>query len=110
MLVVLAPSDHDPRLREQQVVLVGKDGRSTLQWSKTVNSEVLFSVIDKMPMRREKCANSDLPLSDVFGAVFYAAMGWGPVARAQYRYRYYIFWSTARSAAKAAVSPCRLPR
>jgi hypothetical protein len=93
VLVVLAPSDHDPRLSEQQaiavaaaagfserdlfvvaeigtegpfhrmfdtrvgdfqVVLVGKDGRSTLQWSKPVSSEVLFSVIDKMPMRRDE--------------------------------------------------------
>ena len=93
VLVVLAPSDHDPRLREQhgiaeaaaagfserdlivvaeigtegalhrmfgtrvgdfQVVLVGKDGHSTLQWSKPVSSEVLFSVIDKMPMRRDE--------------------------------------------------------
>ena len=91
VLVLLAPSDHDPRLREQQaiatavaagfserdlivvaeigtegplhrtfgarvgdfqVVLVGKDGRSTLQWSQPVSSEVLFSLIDKMPMRR----------------------------------------------------------
>jgi hypothetical protein len=93
VLVVLAPSDHDPRLREQQaiaagaavgfserdlivvaeigtegplhrmfgtrvgdfqVVLVGKDGRSTWQWSKPVSSEVLSSVIDKMPMRRDE--------------------------------------------------------
>jgi hypothetical protein len=93
VLVLLAPSDHDPRLGEQQatataaaagfserdlivvaeigtegslhrmcgtrvgdfqVVLVGKDGRSTLQWSKPVSSEVLFSVIDKMPMRRDE--------------------------------------------------------
>jgi hypothetical protein len=93
VLVVLAPSDRDPRLREQQaiaaeaaagfserdlivvaeigtegslhrrfgtkvgdfqVVLVGKDGRSTLRWSKPVSSEVLFSVIDKMPMRRDE--------------------------------------------------------
>ena len=89
VLVLLAPSDHDPRLREQQatataaaagfserdlivvaeigtegplhrrggdfqVVLVGKDGRSALQWSKPVSSEVLFSVIDKMPMRRDE--------------------------------------------------------
>jgi hypothetical protein len=30
------------------------DGRSTLQSSKPVNSEVLFSVIDKMPMRRDE--------------------------------------------------------
>jgi hypothetical protein len=37
-----------------QVVLVGKDGHSTLQWSKSVSSEVLFSVIDKMPMRRDE--------------------------------------------------------
>ena len=59
MLVVLAPSDHDPRLREQQVVLVGKDERSTLQWSKPVSSEVLFSVIDKMPMRREEMRSSE---------------------------------------------------
>lgn len=93
VLVLLAPSDHDPRLGEQQatatavaagfserdlivvteigiegplhrmfgtrvgdfqVVLVGKDGHSTLQWSKPVSSEVLFSVIDKMPMRRDE--------------------------------------------------------
>jgi hypothetical protein len=93
VLVLLAPSDHDPRLGEQQatatagaagfserdlivvteigtegplhrmfatrvgdfqVVLVGKDGHSTLQWSKPVSSEVLFSVIDKMPMRRNE--------------------------------------------------------
>jgi hypothetical protein len=93
VLVLLAPSDHDPRLGEQQatatavaagfserdlivvteigiegplhrmfgtrvgdfqVVLVGKDGDSTLQWSKPVSSEVLFSVIDKMPMRRDE--------------------------------------------------------
>jgi hypothetical protein len=93
VLVVLAPSNHDQRLQEQQtiaaaasagfserdlivvaeietegplhhmfgtragdfqVVLVGKDGRSTLQWSKPVSSEGLFSVIDKMPMRRDE--------------------------------------------------------
>jgi hypothetical protein len=93
VLVVLAPSDHDQQLREQQaiaaaaaagfserdlivvaeigaegplhrmfstkigdfqVVLVGKDGRSILQWSKPVSAEVLSSVIDKMPMRRDE--------------------------------------------------------
>jgi hypothetical protein len=37
-----------------QVVLVGKDGHSTLQWSKPVSSEVLFAAIDKMPMRRDE--------------------------------------------------------
>jgi hypothetical protein len=42
------------RAGDFQVVLVGKDGRSTLQWSKPVGSEVLFSVIDKMPMRRDE--------------------------------------------------------
>ena len=42
------------KVRDFQVVLVGKDGRSTLQWSKPVSSEVLFSVIDKMPMRRDE--------------------------------------------------------
>jgi Domain of unknown function (DUF4174) len=93
VLVLLALSDQDTRLREQQaiatavaagfserdlivvteigtegplhrlfgtrvgdfqVVLVGKDGHSTLQWSQPVSSEVLFSVIDKMPMRRDE--------------------------------------------------------
>jgi hypothetical protein len=80
VLVVLAPSDRDPRLLEQQafaaaaaagfserdlivvaetgtegslhrmfgtkvadfqVVLIGKDGRSTFQWSKPISSEIL---------------------------------------------------------------------
>ena len=93
VLVVLAPSDRDPRLLEQQataagaatgfserdllvvaetrtegplhrmfstkvgdfqVALIGKDGRSAFQCSKPVNSEILFSIIDKMPMRREE--------------------------------------------------------
>jgi hypothetical protein len=37
-----------------QVLLIGKDGRSTLQWPKPVSSEVIFSAIDRMPMRREE--------------------------------------------------------
>jgi hypothetical protein len=37
-----------------QVLLIGKDGHSTLQWSKPVSSEVLYSVIDRMPMRGDE--------------------------------------------------------
>jgi hypothetical protein len=93
VLVVLAPSDNDPRLKEQrtvdaaatagfserdlievaeigaegplhrrfgikvddfQVLLIGKDGHCAQQWAKPVSSEVLYSVIDRMPMRREE--------------------------------------------------------
>jgi hypothetical protein len=93
VLVILAPSDNDPQLKEQrataaasaagfserdlivvteievegpihrkfgiklsdfQVLLVGKDGHSTLQWPKPVSSEVIFSAIDRMPMRRDE--------------------------------------------------------
>jgi hypothetical protein len=36
-----------------QVALVGKDGRSTLQWSKPVSSEMLFSVIEKRRQQRK---------------------------------------------------------
>jgi hypothetical protein len=42
------------RVGDFQVVLVGKDGRSTLRWSKPVSSEVPSSVIHKMPMRRDE--------------------------------------------------------
>jgi len=93
VLVILAPSDNDPQLKEQrasaaasaagylerdlivvteigvdgpirrkfgirqsdfQVLLIGKDGHSTLQWPKPVSSEVIFSAIDRMPMRRDE--------------------------------------------------------
>jgi hypothetical protein len=93
VLVILAPSDNDPKLKEQrasaaasaagfserdlivvteigaegpirrkfgiresdfQVLLIGKDGHSTLQWPKPVSSEVIFSAIDRMPMRRDE--------------------------------------------------------
>jgi Domain of unknown function (DUF4174) len=93
VLVILAPSDNDPQVKEQrasaaasaagfserdlilvteigvegsihrkfgikqgdfQVLLIGKDGHSTLQWPKPVSSEVIFSAIDKMPMRRDE--------------------------------------------------------
>jgi hypothetical protein len=93
VLVILAPSDSDPKLKEQrasaaasaagfserdlivvteigvegpihrkygfrqgdfQVLLIGKDGHSTLQWPKPVSSEVVFSAIDRMPMRRDE--------------------------------------------------------
>ena len=37
-----------------QVLLIGKDGHSAQQWPKPVSSEVLYSVIDRMPMRREE--------------------------------------------------------
>jgi uncharacterized protein DUF4174 len=91
VLVILAPSDNDPQLKEQRasaaasaagfserdlvlvteigadgpihrnfgirrsefrVLLIGKDGHSTLQWPKPVGSEIIFSAIDSMPMRR----------------------------------------------------------
>jgi hypothetical protein len=42
------------RQSDFQVLLIGKDGRSTLQWPKPVSSEVIFSAIDRMPMRREE--------------------------------------------------------
>jgi hypothetical protein len=93
VLVILAPSADDPRLKEQraiaaagisgfserdlvvvaetgsdgplhrkfglrvsdfQVLLIGKDGHLALQWTKPVSSEVLYSAIDKMPMRRDE--------------------------------------------------------
>ncbi len=93
VLVILAPSDNDPQLKEQrasatasaagfterdlivvteigvegpihrkygirqsdfQVLLIGKDGHSTLRWPKPVGSEVIFSAIDRMPMRRDE--------------------------------------------------------
>jgi Domain of unknown function (DUF4174) len=93
VLVILAPSDNDPQLKEQrasaaasaagfserdliviseigvegpvhrkfgirpsdfQVLLIGKDGRSTLHWPRPVSSEVIFSAIDRMPMRRDE--------------------------------------------------------
>jgi hypothetical protein len=92
VLVILAPSNNDPQLKEQcasaaasaagfaerdllviteivegpihrkfgirqsdfQVLLIGKDGRSTLQWPKPVSPEVIFSAIDRMPMRRDE--------------------------------------------------------
>jgi hypothetical protein len=37
-----------------RVLLIGKDGHCTLQWPKPVSSEVIFSAIDKMPMRRDE--------------------------------------------------------
>jgi hypothetical protein len=37
-----------------QVLLIGKDGHSARRWSKPVSSEVIFSAIDKMPMRRDE--------------------------------------------------------
>jgi uncharacterized protein DUF4174 len=93
VLVVLAPSENDPQLKEQrtidavatdgfserdlievaeigaesplhrrfgikvsdfQVLLIGKDGHTAAQWAKPVSSEVLYAVIDRMPMRREE--------------------------------------------------------
>jgi Domain of unknown function (DUF4174) len=93
VLVILAPSDNDPQVKEQrasaaasaagfserdlivvseiglegpihrkfgigqsdfQVLLIGKDGHSALQWPKPVSSEVIFSAIDRMPMRRDE--------------------------------------------------------
>jgi hypothetical protein len=37
-----------------QVLLIGKDGHVALQWAKPVGAEVLYSVIDRMPMRRDE--------------------------------------------------------
>jgi uncharacterized protein DUF4174 len=37
-----------------QVLLIGKDGHCAQQWPKPVSSEVLYSAIDSMPMRREE--------------------------------------------------------
>lgn len=42
------------RRSDFQVLLIGKDGRSKLQWPKPVSSEVVFSAIDQMPMRRDE--------------------------------------------------------
>jgi len=42
------------RQSDFQVLLIGKDGHSALQWPKPVTSEVIFSAIDRMPMRRDE--------------------------------------------------------
>ncbi len=42
------------RASDFQVLLIGKDGHTTLSWPKPVSSEVVNSVIDTMPMRRDE--------------------------------------------------------
>jgi hypothetical protein len=42
------------KVSDFQVLLIGKDGHTARQWPKPVSSEVLYSVIDRMPMRREE--------------------------------------------------------
>jgi Domain of unknown function (DUF4174) len=37
-----------------RVLLIGKDGNTALSWTKPVSSEVVNSVIDTMPMRRDE--------------------------------------------------------
>jgi Domain of unknown function (DUF4174) len=36
------------------VLLIGKDGHTALQRPKPVNADVVFSAIDRMPMRRDE--------------------------------------------------------
>jgi hypothetical protein len=42
------------KVSDFQVLLIGKDGHCAQQWAKPVGSEVLYSLIDRMPMRREE--------------------------------------------------------
>jgi Domain of unknown function (DUF4174) len=42
------------KVSDFQVLLIGKDGHAALQRAQPVSLEVLYSVIDRMPMRRDE--------------------------------------------------------
>ena len=43
------------------VILIGKDGGEKLRRTEPLDSEALFSVIDRMPMRRQEAAREAVP-------------------------------------------------